>query len=346
MRFSIVIPVYNVERFLAKCLDSALNQSFNDYEIVAVNDGSTDSSRTILSQYETASTKIKVIDQENKGLGGARNTGIQHAAGEFLVFLDSDDYIPSSMLEEIDSYLQEYNLDILAFDCNMVNTSGKILQVATVADISGEYTALSKKQFLLLEPTACLKVYRRSLYTAHAILFPERLWYEDLATVLKLVPHANHLGYLKKPLYYYVQHEASITHSQNTARMLEIITAFDSTLQYYKTSGLLAEFHDELEWNCILHVLYYSAFRFFGYDYDRQDMEKAYHYSKTVFPGWESNKYLAQKKNTRYLMGLVIHHHYFRFYLKTGFFLRYISPILVRTQKIRGALCGNKAKDS
>ena len=78
----------------------------------------------------------------------------------------------------------------------------------------------------------------------------------------------------------------------------------------------------------------------------KQFTEKAYHYSKTVFPEWESNKYLAQKKNTRYLMGLVIHHQYFRFYLKTGFFLRYISPILVRTQKIRGALRGNKAKDS
>ena len=346
MRFSIVIPVYNVERFLAKCLDSALNQSFSDYEIVAVNDGSTDSSRTILSQYEAANTKIKVIDQENKGLGGARNTGIQYAAGEFLIYLDSDDYIPSNMLEEINSYLQEYNLDILAFDCNMVNTSGKILQAATVADISEEYTTLSKKQFLLLEPTACLKVYRRTLYTAHAILFPERLWYEDLATVLKLVPHANRLGYLKKPLYYYVQHEASITHSKNTARMLEIITAFDSTLQYYKTYGLLSEFHDELEWNCILHVLYYSAFRFLGNKYDRNNMEKAYKYSKTVFPEWENNKYLAERENTRYLMSLVIHHQYFRFYLKTGFFLKYISPILVRTQKIRGALRGNKAKDS
>lgn len=346
MRFSIVIPVYNMERFLAKCLDSALNQSFADYEIVVVNDGSTDSSRKILSQYETTSAKIKVIDQENKGLGGARNTGIQHATGEILVFLDSDDYIPSNMLEEIDSYLQEYNLDILAFDCNMVNTSGKILQVATAADISNEYTTLSKKQFLLLEPTACLKVYRRSLYTAHAILFPERLWYEDLATVLKLVPHANRLGYLKKPLYYYVQHEASITHSQNTTRMLEIITAFDSTLQYYKTHGLLTEFHNELEWNCILHVLYYSAFRFFGYDYDRDDMEKAYQYVKNVFPEWEKNKYLAQKGNTRYLMSLVIHHQYFRFFLKTGFFLRYISPVLVRIQKIRGVLRGNKAKNS
>lgn len=346
MRFSVIVPVYNVEQFLPKCLDSALNQTFYDYEIVAVNDGSTDGSRRILSQYEQQSEKIRVIDQENKGLGGARNTGIEYASGDYLVFLDSDDYLPAYMLQEVDTYLQEYHLDILAFDCNQVDTAGNVLQLATVADISDEYTSLSQKQFLLMEPTACLKAYRRSLYTEHGVFFPERLWYEDLATVFKLAPYANRIGYLKKPLYNYVQHEASITHNPDTTRMREIVTAFDSTLQYYREQNLFADFHDELEWSCILHVLYYSAFRFLGHSYDRSDMEKMYQYCETVFPGWRKNKYLSHRKDTRYLMNLVIEHRYFFFYLRTGFFLRYIHPVLLRTQKMRGVLRGNQAKNS
>lgn len=346
MRFSIIIPVYNVEKFLQKCLDSALKQTYADYEIIAVNDGSTDSSREILSQYEWENTRIKVIDQENKGLGGARNAGIQHANGEFLFFLDSDDYIPSTALEEVNHYLQNYSLDILAFDCNMVDTKGRVLQAATVTEILEEFTLLSQKQFMLLEPTACLKVYRRSLYMTYSIFFPEHLWYEDLATVFKLVPHAEHMGYLKKPLYNYVQHAASITHSRNTKRMLEIVPAFESTLVYYKRQNLFDEFHDELEWNCILHVLYYSAFRFLGHTYDRRDMDAVYRYSKKIFPEWRDNKYLKQMEKRRYLMSLITHHKCFRFYLKTGFFLRFISPALVKTQKIRGVFRGNEKTSS
>jgi glycosyltransferase involved in cell wall biosynthesis len=346
MRFSIIIPVYNVEEFLPKCLDSALCQTYANYEIIAVNDGSTDGSRKVLSQYEHKNSRIKVIDQENKGLGGARNTGIQYANGEFLFFLDSDDYIPSTTLEEIDYYLKNYNLDMLAFDCNMVDTAGQILQIATVNAFSEEFTLLNRKQFMLLEPTACLKVYRRLLYMTYSISFPEHLWYEDLATVFKLVPHANLLGYLKKPLYNYVQHSTSITHSRNTKRMMEIIPAFESTLVYYRQQNLFDEFYDELEWNCILHVLYYSAFRFLGHTYDRKDMTVVYQYSKRIFPRWEGNKYLKQMEKSKYLMSLITHHKCFNFYLKTGFFQRFISPVLVKTQKIRGVFRGNKTTHS
>lgn len=346
MRFSIIIPVYNVEAFLPKCLDSALCQTYADYEIIAVNDGSTDSSRRVLSKYANKDSKIRIIDQENKGLGGARNTGIRNATGEYLFFLDSDDYIPNTALEEIDRYLCEYNLDILAFDCQMVDTAGNKLQIATVVDIPAEFTVLSKNQFLLLEPTACLKVYRRSLYMQHSINFPEHLWYEDLATVFKLVPHTNKLGYLKKQLYYYVQHEASITHSRKTKRMLEIITAFESTLSYFKQKNLLTEFYAELEWNCVLHVLYYSAFRFLGYTYDYKGMSVAYRYVKTTFPGWRDNKYLEKKGKSRYLMNLVINRRFLRFYFRTGFFSRFIDPIFTLIRKMRGVFNERKTKNS
>ena len=336
MRFSIIIPVYNVEEFLPKCLDSALRQTFADYEIVAVNDGSTDSSMAILELYQKKNKALRVISQKNKGLGGARNTGIQHASGEYLVFLDSDDYIPDDMLEKLDGYLREYDLDILAFDCDMVDREGRVLQRATLSDYSEHFTKLTQKQFLLLEPTSCTKVYRRTLYTQQNIWFPERLWYEDFATVFRLAPSAKHIGYLKEPLYKYVQHDSSITHSRNTGRMMEIMTAFDSNIEYYKRIGLWDEFYDELEWNCILHVLYYSAFRLFGWGYHRREMERLYSYCENCFPHWKDNKYLQEKMELRDMMNLVVGHRCFQFYLNTGFNIRYIRPLSAWIKKHRG----------
>ena len=105
MRFSVIIPVYNVESFLERCIESVLSQDYEDYEIIAVDDGSKDSSLEILKSYERKTNKIHIISQENKGLGGARNTGIVCAKGDYLVFLDSDDYIKTDMLSSLNSVL-------------------------------------------------------------------------------------------------------------------------------------------------------------------------------------------------------------------------------------------------
>ncbi len=336
MKFSIIIPVYNVEKFLSRCMDCALNQSFHDYEVIAVNDGSTDSSMDILSKFQASYPRLKIITQKNKGLGGARNTGIKDSTGDYLIFLDSDDYIPLNMLEIINEYISTNHPDLLAFDHTMVDTSGHILSNSTISEFSDPYTALSQKQFLLLEPSACFKVYRRTLFTEYSISFPEKLWYEDLATIFKLVPHANRLGYLKESLYYYVQNDASITHSRNTTRMKEIKTAFASTLQYYRENHLFETYYDELEWNGILHVLYYSAYRFLGYFYCRNEMKEMYHYIDSTFPGWEHNKYLAKETGKRYLMDLIRDRQCLRFYLRTGFLVHYINPIIKHIKQIRG----------
>ena len=335
MKFSVIVPVYNVEKFLAKCLDSILQQTYQDYEIVAVNDGSTDSSVKILKQYQEKSTKVRVITQKNKGLGGARNTGIQNAQGEFLVFLDSDDYIENNMLEILAQYLEKYKLDILAFDCNLVNLYGEILQRATFSGSKDKYTSLTQQEFLLLEPTSCTKVYRRTLYIEHNIKFPERLWYEDLATVFKLAPFAKNIGYLKLALYCYVQQDGSITHSTNTKRMMEIETAFNSNVEYFKKQGFWEKFQDELEWNAILHVLYYSAFRLLGCGYHKKNMEDLLIYIESIFPNWKENKYLSDQKKKRYLMDLIVDHKYYKFYLKTGFWNKYVTPIIAKMKNGR-----------
>ena len=213
MKYSIIVPVYNVEQFLETCIESILHQNFIDYEIIAVNDGSTDGSKEILEDYLKKTERLKVIHQRNKGLGGARNTGIQTATGDYLLLLDSDDYLEMNALETLATYLDKYNLDILAFDCNKVDIEGNIIETISVIDYKEKYTPLTQKQFLFFEPTACTKVYKRTLFTQNKIRFPERLWYEDLATVFRLVPYAKRIGYLKESCYNYVQQPNSITHS-------------------------------------------------------------------------------------------------------------------------------------
>ena len=327
MKYSIIVPVYNVEQFLATCIESILHQNFIDYEIIAVNDGSTDGSKEILEDYLKKTERLKVIHQRNKGLGGARNTGIQAATGDYLVLLDSDDYLETNALGTLATYLNKYNLDILAFDCNKVDMEGNIIETISVIDYKEKYTTLTQKEFLIFEPTACTKVYKRTLFTKNKIRFPERLWYEDLATVFRLVPYAKRIGYLKESCYNYVQQPNSITHSVNTERMMEIIDSLNLEVDFYKDKGLFEEYYAELEWNCALHVLYYSAYRFLTCGYNKKQMLSLYKYSKMIFPDIEKNKYVLQKKESKNLMELVINKQFFRFYLHTGFMIKCVNFI-------------------
>lgn len=312
MKFSVIVPVYNVEKFLAKCLDSVLEQDFDDYEIIAVNDGSTDSSPEILNEYSKKTDKLKVINQKNKGLGGARNTAIENACGDFLVFVDSDDFIPREMLSTLSVYFDKYNLDILSFDLTAVYTCDFTPNVTT--DFEDGFILLDTKEFLISEPTACAKAYRRNLYINNKIRFPERLWYEDLATVYRLVPFADKIGYLKKPLYYYVQQPNSITHSANTTRMMEIITAFDTVQSYFKEIGRYNEYYSELEWLCVKHVLYYSAHRFLTKGYYYKQMNALYKYVSLNYPNFKDNKYVKENMPSTYCMEWIVNKKFFRFY--------------------------------
>ena len=120
---SIIIPVYNVEKYLRQCLDSVVNQTYRNFEVVCVNDGSTDTSIEILQEYKKEYSNFRVYTQENKGLGITRNVGVSHATGDYLYFLDSDDYIEPDLIEELTKIITENkNIDIIkfkgsAFDC-------------------------------------------------------------------------------------------------------------------------------------------------------------------------------------------------------------------------------------
>ena len=125
-KVSVIIPVYNVEKYLRECLNSVVNQTLKDIEIICVNDGSTDNSLAILQEYAKNDKRIVLINQENKNAGAARNTGLAHATGEYLSFLDSDDFFELNMLEEMYNSAKENSLDIVICDYDKYNTVEKI----------------------------------------------------------------------------------------------------------------------------------------------------------------------------------------------------------------------------
>ena len=155
---------------------------------------------------------------------------------------------------------------------------------------------------MMMEPTSCFKSYKRSLFQDNQIWFPERLWYEDFATTLRLALHTEKNCYIKKSLYYYVQQPSSITHTKFSKRMLEIKTAFNIVKAYYEDNHVFDIYKDELAWNCFLHLQYYSAFRLLSYGLHYKEMKELREYFQTVFPDYKSNKYILEYKEQYYLM--------------------------------------------
>lgn len=296
---SVIVPVYNVKDYLEKSVGSVLKQSFTDYELILVDDGSTDGSGEIADKIkaDNPDRDIKVIRQQNKGLGGARNTGIEAAVGEYLFFVDSDDTVADGCLAELDRYIKENNADIIFFDFIKVDENGKeIYYQKSYSNDGGSFSLDSSKDMLLIPPAAWNKIFRRSLFTESGIRFPERLWFEDLATTVNIYTFSKKNGYIPKPFYLYLQRGGSIMNSPNCDRNIEIITAVDIVLDYYKKNGLFEKFYDELEYLAAFHIYYLSSIRVMRIDKKHKLLDTYKSYMTENFPNFENNKYVSEKE--------------------------------------------------
>lgn len=254
-KISVIIPVYNVEKYIEKCVKSVEAQTYQDYKIILVDDGSTDESGKLCDGLAQKNEKITVIHQENKGLGGARNTGIDNCNTEYILFLDSDDYIHPELLEKCMSAARKHNCDIVMFDAVSVDESGKtgVLYGAQVP--TNKLLTTSEKFAISKNPTAWDKLYKVSLFKDNNIYYPEKVWYEDLRTTPKILLFADKVVKLEsEPLYYYLQRSDSIMHSPNYDRVVkERIAAVNDLTDYYKANNLYEEYEDVLDFIMIYH---------------------------------------------------------------------------------------------
>ena len=234
-KISVIVPVYNVESYLPRCLDSILAQTYEHLEIICVNDGSPDNSLAILEQYAARDARIKVITRKNGGIAVARNTGLDAATGELIMFVDSDDFLKPHMAETLLHSLKEHNADIV--NCQFAdhdssgNTWKKGYSYSPI--ICGQDQAL----WLLLKDKQVTNhvwrnLYKRTLF--QDIRFPEGKVFEDIIVMPQIFLKAEKFVFLSEELYYYFTNKNSIVHSPSYKQRKDYFDAFNHTFAFVK----------------------------------------------------------------------------------------------------------------
>lgn len=228
---SVIVPVYNVEAYVAKCIESIQNQSYQHLEIILVDDGSTDDSGDICDQYAAYDDRIKVIHQENGGLSAARNTGIEAANGDYIGFVDSDDYIGLTVYEDMLHLLKENNLDIIEFTA-FRDKNGAIIEGCN----DGKLEIFDKDDALRLAMHDCFVAAWSKLYKRSAIgdvRFPIGRKFEDTATSYLYVANSNRVGHINRCYYYYRLNPNSITQTSfDPKSRWDFVIGYEERLQY------------------------------------------------------------------------------------------------------------------
>lgn len=238
MKYSFIVPVYNTEKYLKKCLDSLVNQTYKDFEIIVVNDGSTDESYKIISRYKNKYKNISVINQENEGLSMARNRGVQKSSGKYIIFVDSDDYVSDKLLENIDKEMDD--CDILRFQIATLNecyTEEKEYHEEGFSARSGFEAFKYLSSYHFVEPAWCY-VIRKNYYIENKFSFKKGVYHEDFGLIPYVIYKARKVKSIDFIGYYYIQRNGSIMNNNDYKKSVK--KAFDM-LEQYKTMRLFAK---------------------------------------------------------------------------------------------------------
>lgn len=257
IKFSVVLSIYNVEKYLNRCLDSIINQTYKNLEIILVDDGSPDNCPQICDDLAKEDSRIKVIHKENAGLGEARNSGLDVATGDFVAFFDSDDYIDKKLFEELYRVIINENPDLIEFGHHDVDRQGNITKTfipkTPLEKYEGE-EVLSKflpelictdpktgtASDLLMSAWSCL--YRRQLLVECNFHFVSEREYisEDVYSLMKLMPNVHSVSVVQKAYYYYCENDQSLTHAYNPKRF-EKIVLFQQQLETLCASDIYSD---------------------------------------------------------------------------------------------------------
>ncbi|MDU6574119.1 MAG: glycosyltransferase [Gemella haemolysans] len=229
---SIIVPVYNVEQYLEKCINSIINQTYKNLEIILVDDGATDNSGKMCDELAKTDNRIKVYHKENGGLSDARNYGVERAIGEYIGFVDSDDYIDEEMYEKLYGAIKKEDVDVA--ECNF-----KFIYTNRVSNYTEDnyYLVMNRdeyiKEYIIMNKlfgSACTKLIRSDL--AKKIKFPKGKLYEDSFYSLELMKKAKNFVIFDSPYYNYVMRENSITNSKFNEKNLDLIEIADDIYDY------------------------------------------------------------------------------------------------------------------
>ena len=296
IKVSVIVPVFNAEKYLNKCLDSLLCQTLKEIEVIAVNDGSKDNSLEILREYEKEYDNLVVVDNgENLGIGKSRNRCIDLARGEYMTFVDSDDYVSEDYCERFYEFARNNNLDFVSASTYM-DKDGVISIYENerygISDIKESPDILVKMTY-----GPCNKLFRTKMINDYGIRFEETLKYEDMPFVAKSLKHGR-FGFLEGCYYYYVIHSGSQTTTM-TRKNFDIYKILEIVDDYFEYTP-----YDELEAINIKSAMWHMLLQRDQADNSirNEHIEKGYEFLDMHFPNWRKNRYFKEESiKTRFV---------------------------------------------
>lgn len=292
IKVSIIVPVYNVEKYLTKCLDSLINQTLSEIQIIIVNDGATDGSQKIIDMFQRKSNKIQAFLKSNGGLSDARNYGLTFATGEYIGFVDADDFVETDMFEILYNKAKQDDSDIV--ECNLRHT------YPDKEDIEIGKQIQDKKEMLMFGRSVVWnKIYKRDWLLQTKVIFPKGLIYEDVEFFIKLIPHIRMYSYVDAASIHYVQRSNSLNNF-SSVKTLDILSILNNIYIYYREQGYLREYKEALEF-FFARILLCSSFKRISGIKDKEQrkeaMKKNWNLLVQTFPNWKQNRVLKQTKS-------------------------------------------------
>lgn len=288
---SVIVPVYNVQDYIEKCLDSLINQTLEQLEVIVIDDGSTDKTGLIVDEYQNKyKSKIKVIHKKNEGVSIARNVGLEKATGEYIGFLDSDDWVNYDMYEKLYKLAIKDNCDIVACDTLAIYPDKKVL-------IESHINETSTTEDLMLNAYAVIwnKIYKREIIDG--IKFKEKMNFcEDVQFLYMVYPKIKKIGVIHETLHNYLQRVGSLTYTYNE-KLYQLIDSLDDIVNYYKKQGFYQKYYAELEYSYVRY-LYATFIKRLAKTKNKVEFDRGVNFVldkvNTNFPNYKKNKYIKK----------------------------------------------------
>lgn len=286
-KLSIIVPVYNDENNIERCINSLLNQTI-EVNIIVIDDGSTDSTSTKVNQLLNKHSNITYYKKENEGIATARNFGVSKVETEYFGFLDSDDSCEPNTAELMLNQIEKDNSDICFSNFNWIYENGSIKKTKDT------YYLTKKDTFIKMFATLWNKIYRTEWFRSTNLSFPDGYRYEDASLLYRLVPYMDKISYVDDYLINYYQRQGSITHTFNVY-VNDMIEVFKGIVKHYKDNHLYEEYKDEIEYVTTRFFLgnsYLRTCRIKDKKIQKEILDKSWKFLNDNFPNFKQNKYL------------------------------------------------------
>jgi glycosyltransferase involved in cell wall biosynthesis len=308
---SVIVAAYNVERYIEKCIVSLINQTYQNLEIILIDDGSTDLSGEICDKYAKKDSRIRVIHQKNAGIAEVRNTGLSESVGKYLMYVDGDDYVAENFVDAAVNCAEKYMAEIVIFDFEEIEEStGRCDRWSMNIPRNQVIDARQLPSVLITTPCMWNKLYLRSFWVDMGLRYPSGRNYEDLTMTPKLLSKASKIIYLQsEPLYFYMVHSGSIMRSRNFEKSFRDRTAaIGDILHFLKKEGLFKTFKNEMEYLTFEHVYFVPVKEILMENVRSIYLELFREYILEKFPEAFKNPYIKKNlsKKDRVMLRLMI----------------------------------------